>query len=295
VRVAGPFTVKSLRTRGAIAVVIAHRLSALATVDLILVMKDGEPAAFGSKEDVFRAVARRERPMTHTIRCIRRNLTAALAVALVMGGAAAGWSAYARPEGAVVAAGSVVVESNLRRAQHSTGGIVSALNAREGQTVEAGDVLVRLDDTVTRANLGIVLNELTALSARLSRLKAEGDGGEPTLPADLEQRAGAEPDIARVFEGERALFRARATTRSGQKQQLGERAKQLREETADPNAQMEALNKQLAIARDELKDLGDLHARGLAHRPRITSLQREILGKEACGPSCPRSCADAAG
>jgi HlyD family secretion protein len=218
--------------------------------------------------------------MIYTMRSIRRNLAGALAVGLLLGGTVAGWSAYAPLEGAVVAAGSVVVESNLRKVQHPTGGIVATLNVREGQTVEVGDVLVRLDDTVTRANLGIVRNELTALNARLARLKAERDGGEPTLPADLEQRAGAEPDIARVFEGERVLFRARTTTRNGQKQQLGERAKQLKEEITGLNEQMQALSSQLAIARDELKDLGDLHTRGLAQRPRITSLQREILGKE---------------
>jgi HlyD family secretion protein len=219
--------------------------------------------------------------MIRTARDIRRNLGVALLVVLLLGGTAAGWSSYAPLEGAVVAPGLVVVESNLRKVQHPTGGIVGVLNVREGQKVDAGDVVVRLDDTITRANLGIVLNELTALRARLARLQAERDGRtEPAFPADLQGRTGNEPNIAQMLEGERALFLARATTKRGQKQQLGERVKQLKEEITGLNEQMDALLKQLVIARGELKDLGDLHERGLAQRPRITALQREILGKE---------------
>jgi HlyD family secretion protein len=113
--------------------------------------------------------------MIRTARGIRRNLSAALLIVLLLGGTAVGWSSYAPLEGAVVAPGLVVVESNLRKVQHPTGGIVGALNVREGQKVDAGDVVVRLDDTITRANLGIVLNELTALRVRLARLQAERD------------------------------------------------------------------------------------------------------------------------
>jgi HlyD family secretion protein len=216
-----------------------------------------------------------------TKRGIRRNLLAALLVVLLLGGTATAWSVYVPLEGAVVASGIVVVESNLRKVQHPTGGVVGDLKVREGQRVEAGEIVVRLDDTTTRANLGIVLNELTALRARLARLRAERDGkGEPAFPDDLLERAAADPDIAQVLEGERTLFKTRAATKHGQKQQLGERIKQLNDEIAGLNEQMEALTKQLVIVRDELKDLSSLHEKGLAQKPRITSLQREILGKE---------------
>lgn len=219
--------------------------------------------------------------MIRTVRGIRRNLSAALLVVLVLGGTATAWSTYVPLDGAVVAPGVVMVESNLRKVQHPTGGVVGTLNVREGQRVEAGDVVVRLDDTTTRANLGIVLNELTALRARHARLRAERDRSpEPLFSEDLIARSGAESEIAQVLDGERTLFMARANTKSGQKLQLGERVKQLKEEISGLNEQMEALLKQLVIVREELKDLSDLHERGLAQRPRITSLQREILGKE---------------
>ena len=134
---------------------------------------------------------------------------------------------------------------------------------------------------MTRANLSIVLNELTAFRARHARLQAERDGrAEPDFPADLSQRARTEPDIHQIIAGERTLFLTRATTKQGQKQQLGERVKQLREEITGFKEQMGSFVKQLVVASDELKDLGDLHGQGLAQRPRITSLQREILRNE---------------
>jgi len=218
---------------------------------------------------------------TTTTRSIRRNLATAVVAVLTLGGTATAWSLYAPLEGAVVASGMVMVESNLRKVQHPSGGIIGALNVREGQRVEAGDVVVRLDDTMTRANLGIVLSELTALRARHARLQAERDGlGEPAFAADLKARARREPEIAQILDGERTLFQTRAATKRGQREQLIERTKQLREEITGFGEQMGSFVKQLVVARDELKDLGDLHERGLAQRPRITALQREILRNE---------------
>jgi HlyD family secretion protein len=218
--------------------------------------------------------------MIQTVRAIRRNLLVALLVVLLLGGTAMAWSLYVPLEGAVVASGVVVVESSLRKVQHPTGGVVGTLNVREGQLVEAGEVVVRLDDTTTRANLAIVVNELTALRARLARLRAERDGlGAPLFPEDLLLRVG-EPEITQVLEGERTLFATRAGTRGGQKQQLGERIKQLKDEITGLHEQTEALVKQLEVAREEFTDLSALHERGLAQKPRITALQREIFSKE---------------
>lgn len=186
--------------------------------------------------------------MIGTSRGIRRNLLTALLVVLLLGGMATGWSVFVPLEGAVVASGVVVVESNLRKVQHPIGGVVGDLKVREGQRVEVGEIVMRLDDTTARANLGIVVNELTALRARLARLRVERDGhGEPGFPDDLLQRAATELEIAQVLDGERTLFRTRAATKTGQKQQLGERIKQLKDEISGLNEQTDALSKQMLI------------------------------------------------
>ncbi len=71
---------------------------------------------------------------------------------------------------------TVAVETNVSRIQHPTGGVVGAILVKEGQRVAADEVLIRLDETATRANLQIVVNEMTSLHARLARLRAERDG-----------------------------------------------------------------------------------------------------------------------
>ncbi len=93
---------------------------------------------------------------TIVLQSMRRHLrTGSIVVGVLLAGAG-GWAATANLSGAVVAPGVLVVESAVQKVQHPTGGIVGALNARDGDKVNAGDVLVSLDDTVTQANLSIV-------------------------------------------------------------------------------------------------------------------------------------------
>ena len=94
--------------------------------------------------------------------------------------------------GALIAQGSIVVDSNVKKIQHPTGGVVGKLNVQDGDRVKAGDILVQLDDTVTRANLAIVTKGLDELGARKARLEAERDGAETvTFPKELLARAAS--------------------------------------------------------------------------------------------------------
>ena len=89
-----------------------------------------------------------------------------------------GWAAMAQLSGAVIASGFVVVESNVKKVQHPTGGIVGQIFVKEGSVVEEGQIVVRLDDTVPRANLGVIRSQLDELIARQARLTAERDNAE---------------------------------------------------------------------------------------------------------------------
>src|SRR6266568_6055766 len=99
-------------------------------------------------------------------RSIRAHLILGLVVVLVLAGGFGGWASTVQISGALIAPGSVVVESNVKKVQHPTGGVVGELRARDGDVVKAGDVVVRLDDTVTRASLAIVTKNLDGLWAR---------------------------------------------------------------------------------------------------------------------------------
>jgi membrane fusion protein, type I secretion system len=163
-------------------------------------------------------------------RSIRSHLLGGLAVVALLAGGVGGLAATTELSGAVIAPGSLVVDSNVKKVQHPTGGVVGELRARDGDKVKAGDIVVRLDETITQANLAIVVKSLNELQSRLARLEAERDNLDTLVfPAELLARAG-DPELARSMTGERNLFEFRKSARAGQKAQLRERIAQLKEE-----------------------------------------------------------------
>ena len=210
---------------------IAHRPSALAAVDQVLVMADGEAKAFGpqgadhapSAQQPAQAGARqhagdgrparsRRSSLMHAPRqkhpsIRRRSLLGGAAVAGLLAFGVGGWAATTEFAGAVIAPGSLVVDSNVKKVQHPTGGVVGELRVRDGDHVKAGDVVVRLDDTQTRANLAIVAKSLDELAARQARDEAERDGAKKvTFPAELLARTD-DPEVAPRGPGRAAAVR----------------------------------------------------------------------------------------
>src|SRR5262245_17329165 len=101
-------------------------------------------------------------------RSIRRHLLAGVLVAGALIASVAGWAGTAKLAGAVIANGVVVVDSEVKKIQHQTGGIVGELRVRNDQRVNAGDVVVRLDDTQTKANLAVFTKSLDEQIGRAS-------------------------------------------------------------------------------------------------------------------------------
>jgi HlyD family secretion protein len=210
-----------------------------------------------------------------TRRSMRRHLVAAIVVVSVLVVGVGGWAATAVISGAVVASGSVVVDSNVKKVQHPTGGIVGELRVHDGDRVHAGEIVVRLDETVTRANLAIVTKGLGELMARKARLESERDGLDTiTFPAQLVADEG-EPDRAAAMDSERKLFSLRKTARSGQKAQLRERVAQLGEEITGLAAQQNSKAKEISLVERELAGVRDLWNKNLVQLTRLTALERE--------------------
>jgi HlyD family secretion protein len=208
-------------------------------------------------------------------RSMRRHLIAAIVVVLVLVIGVGGWAATAVISGAVVASGSIVVDSNIKKVQHLTGGIVGELRVRDGDRVRAGDIVVRLDETVTRANLAIVTKGLDELTARKARLESERDGSDTIIfPAQLLAGSG-DPDRAAAMDSERKLFNLRRTARNGQKAQLRERIAQLGEEIAGLTAQQNSKAKEIALIERELAGVRELWKQNLVQLTRLTALERE--------------------
>ena len=168
-----------------------------------------------------------------------------------------------------------MVDTNVKKIQHPTGGVVGELFVRDGQRVSAGNVVLRLDDTVTRANLAIVLKGLDEMTARRARLAAERDRAEEiAFPGEFLARA-KDPDVAAIIDGERKLFELRRGVRLGQKSQLKERAAQLGEEIQGHLALQKAKAEEIDLIRRELEGVRELWSKNLVQINRLIALERE--------------------
>ena len=190
------------------------------------------------------------------------------------------WGVKTNISGAVVTQGTVVVESSVKKVQHPTGGIVAEIYVKGGQKVSANELLIRLDNTLTRANLQVVTKQLDELEVRATRLAAERDGSDDIqIPEPLLARMD-EPNISRTVKGESALFHSRHDSRIKQNEQLRERISQFREESKGIDAQIEAKTREIALIAEELKGLKKLEAKKLISTNRMVSMRREAARLE---------------
>ena len=190
---------------------------------------------------------------------IRRHMVAGLVVVMLLAGGVGGWAATTQIAGALIAPGSIVVDSHVKKVQHPTGGVVGKLFVQDGDRVKAGQVLVQLDDTVTRANLAIVTKGLDELAARKARLEAERDGAETvTFPPELlaaHERSRPSPTPSPTSA---SCSNCAARRALGQKAQLQQRIAQLKEEIRGLEraagrqgaSEIELIHKELAGVRD---------------------------------------------
>lgn len=191
-----------------------------------------------------------------------------------------GWAAIAKLSSAVIASGKVVVESNVKRVQHPDGGIIGSIMVRDGETVQAGDLLVRLDETLVAANRALLDGQIVALEARLARLEAEQqDKKSVDVPDELKDRT-EEPLVKQALQSERTVFEARQETLRGQVERLSERINQLREQIAGLEAQRDAKAGEIELIDEELEVLEGLFERGRTTRDRIVNLKRNRLRLE---------------
>jgi HlyD family secretion protein len=198
-----------------------------------------------------------------------------LAAVLVVGGIVFGWARLTEISGAVIAPGKLVVDSNVKKVQHPTGGVVGDLRVKDGDHVKKGDIVARLDETQARTNLAIVTKALDELAARQARDEAERDGADKvTFPAELLSRR-SDPDVAQVVASEQRLFEIRQAARAGQKAQLLEQVDQLRQQIQGNVEQEQAKAKEIDWIQQELAGVRGLWKQNLVPFSRVTTLERD--------------------
>lgn len=208
---------------------------------------------------------------------IQRYLLAGTILVFLVTFGIGGWAATTELSSAVIAPGVLVVDSSVKKVQHPTGGVIGELRVRDGDRVRAGDILVRLDETQTRAAATIITKSVDELLARQARLETERDNiPELNFPAALLDRArDPASDAARAIAAERSLFDLRRQAREGQKSQLKERSLQLQEEIKGYQGQVEAKKKEVDFVQQELEGVRTLWQKNLVPISRLTALERD--------------------
>jgi len=209
-------------------------------------------------------------------RLIRRLNLIGLALVVLLIGGFGGWAATSRLAGAVIAQGTIVVETNVKKVQHPSGGVVGEILVKDGSVVKEGEPLLRLDDTVARTNFLIVQSQLDDFLAREARLLAERDEAERIVfPAFFNISRREHPAAPTAMEEERKLFESRRNALIGQRDQLRERLTQISEEIRGLAAQQAAKESELELIAKELAGVTELYRKNLVSISRYMVLQRD--------------------
>lgn len=187
------------------------------------------------------------------------------------------WGVMARISGAVIASGNVEVLGNRQVIQHPTGGVVTEILARDGDVVEAGDVLLRLEGDMLKAELEIVEGQLFELIAAKDRLAAQRDGLDAIGFSDeIVARAETLPGLGTLMAAQNTQFTARRDAMLREEEQLDERAGQINNQIEGLEAQISATEEQLIFVGKELTSQETLLAQGLIQSARVSTSQREL-------------------
>lgn len=211
----------------------------------------------------------------------RRPLTLGLIALLILVGGFGGWAVTARITGAVIASGLIEVDQNRQVVQHPDGGVITQISVDEGGTVEAGELLLRLDPQDLSASLTVVEGQLFEILARRARFEAERDSATQLEFDPLIEEGNAET-IAALKAGQVNLFNARRDSETRRGEQLLNRKGQIATQIDGVQAQQTALQTQLELIEEELANQQSLLDRGLAQASTILNLQREqarLLGQ----------------
>jgi HlyD family type I secretion membrane fusion protein len=205
----------------------------------------------------------------------RRSVLVGTATILLFFGGFGAWSATAPLTSAAVAPGQVIVQGNRKRVEHLEGGIVKEILHPDGDFVEAGEPLVRLDDTRTRATYDMLQGQFRAALALEARLITERDGADKIdFPSALMEAARQDANVAQIVIAQNNVFKARRSTMEGQIKIMQQRVAQAREEIAGLEAQERSEAQQLALIGEELADVEQLVEKGLQRKTRLLALKR---------------------
>ena len=227
---------------------------------------DRELAALTGSKNVIEL----ESPVAQAKGSIRLGLAIFVVFFLGFGG----WSVWAEYATAVVAQGQVVVEGSRQTVQHLEGGIVKNILVKEGDVVQANQLLIQLDNTRAQAQYDLVNDELNSLITEEARLNAERLNADAvTYPPEIQSQRETSK-IKGLIEAEESVFSARRTYLEGQEKIAEQRVLQLQETIKANDEQIRFFKEQRGTIEKEIASVRALVAKGLEREPRLLALLR---------------------
>ncbi|MEM9061734.1 MAG: HlyD family type I secretion periplasmic adaptor subunit [Pseudomonadota bacterium] len=195
---------------------------------------------------------------------------------MILAGGFGTWAATASLSGAVIATGQLRVETNRQIVQHLDGGVVGEIFVRDGDIVEAGEVLIKLDATLLQSELSALESQLFEIMARRGRLEAaQIDRRDITFDPEIVTRAGSDAEISNLMAGQRSLHSAKRESVAKELAVMEERKLQLEDQIVGADAEVASLTEQSRLIGKELADMRELLRKNLVQAGRVLSLERE--------------------
>ncbi|HDZ80852.1 MAG TPA: HlyD family type I secretion periplasmic adaptor subunit [Roseobacter sp.] len=191
-------------------------------------------------------------------------------------GVLGGWAATTEISGAVIASGRVDVAGKPKVVQSLDGGVLSELVVRNGDTVQAGQIIARLDPTLLQINLEVARARLVDVLSQHARLDAESTDAKeisfdfPSLPFEVTQ-----PRKIKAMAGQQEIFATRAKIRDGLRERMESNVKAIGTQTKGISEQIEALEQQIMYLDEDLQSAVALVAKGLSRQTQLTQIRRQ--------------------
>lgn len=201
-----------------------------------------------------------------------------LAILVVWLGFFGVWAGIAPLNSAVVASGTFVATGQNKLVQHFEGGIIREIAVKDGDVVEANQVLVRMDDTAAKSKLRRLELKKYRLLAMKARLQAEMSASETIeTPAAFSESEG-DPEIKAILERQRAELRARRASLVSEESVLVKQIAGLEESIRGYQAQVQSTQERIALFAEELKDKNSLLGQQLVRKSDVLALRRSEAG-----------------
>lgn len=210
-------------------------------------------------------------------RSLDRLVLSGAAVMIGFFGFIVGWAALSPIDSAAISYGTIGAEGSRKGVQHIDGGVISAILVKEGEAVEAGQELIRLDEVQPRAAVEINASAVRTQSAVIARLEAEANGSDSIVFPVALMTQEKDPAVAELIASQEELFLARRKSKAAQISTLVEQIKQARAQAEIYRSQIKTSEEQQRMVAEELAPKEMLMEKGYETNSRLMPLKRTAM------------------